>query len=94
MNDLRGRQGQSVGSVQYILCLSVVFLCDFGVVMSVSQSARVSEIVPGESSLIAQFFFNPVRQEKNRQIGRDGHGLIIWEQEVTEKQLEDYNQQC
>lgn len=40
------------------------FLCDFGVVMSVSQSARVSEIVPGESSLIAQFFFNPVRQEK------------------------------
>lgn len=38
--------------------------------MSVSQSARVSEIVPGESSLIAQFFFNPVRQEKTDRLAK------------------------
>lgn len=58
--DVKG--SQSVQCSTYSVCQ--LFLCDFSVVMSGSQSARVSEIVTGESSLIAQFFFNPVRQEK------------------------------
>lgn len=56
---------QSVQCSTYSVC-QLFFSCEFGAVTSVSQSTRVSEIVPGETSLITQFFFNPVRQGKKR----------------------------
>lgn len=61
LGDVKG--SQSVQCSTYSVHVSC-FLSDFSVGVSLSQSARVSEIVPGESSLIAQFFFNPVRQKK------------------------------